>query len=226
MRRLNSKLGTGDTLVHTFSLLQRFLHCSRVTTTVQRTRVVFLNTAPSYHAKGTESELLQNDTTLQKVGNLGPKPAGVACMLLMEKSKFSLIDTTAGFTLVYSQLVLNRVLQFSCTDVSGQYLGCKHTREKAHLLITANQIWVCTAGGPSAGRKGGSFHSSYPGAAGFRIAQATAALVSTPASADTGTQNCWSRSVPCSRSSPPPVTPFPTQKAFPAEETEGGGDET
>lgn len=100
-----------------------------------------------------------------------------------EKSKFSLIDTAARFTLVYSQLILNRTLQFSCTDVSGQYLGCKHTREKAHLLITANQIWVCTAGGPSAGRKGGSVYSSYPGAAVFHIAQATAALISTLASA-------------------------------------------
>ena len=96
--------------MHTFSLLQRFLRCSLVTTTVQRTRVVFLNTAPSYHVKGTESELLQNDTTLQKAGKLGPKPASIACMLLTEKSKFSLIDTAVGFTLVCSQLILNRTL--------------------------------------------------------------------------------------------------------------------
>lgn len=99
-------------------------------------------------------------------------------MLPREKGKFRLMDTAARFTLVCSQLVLNGVLQFSCTGVSGQYLGCKHTRETAHLLISANQIWVCTAGGPSAGRKGGSLDSSYPGAAGFCVAQATAAPIS------------------------------------------------
>lgn len=86
------------------------LHCSLVTTTVQRTKVIFLDTTPSYHVKGTESELLQNDTTLQKVGKVGPNPTGIACMLLTEKSKFSLIDTADGFTLVYSQFVLNYTL--------------------------------------------------------------------------------------------------------------------
>lgn len=99
-----------QTFKQVFCLLQRFLHCFLVTITVQRTKVVFLNTAPSYHRKGTEYELLQNDTTLQKVGKRGPKPEGIDCMLLMEKSKFSLADTTAGFTLIYSQLVLNHTL--------------------------------------------------------------------------------------------------------------------
>lgn len=147
------------TLTHAFSLLQRFLLCSLVTTIVQ-TRAVFLSTAPSYRMKGTVSELLGNDTTLQKGGKLGPKPAGITCMLLMDMSKFSLTDTATGFTLVYSQLVLDYTVQFSGKDVTGQYLGCKHTREKTHLLITASQIWVCTDGGPSAGRKGGIFYSS------------------------------------------------------------------
>lgn len=101
----------------------------------------------------------------------------------MEKSKFSLIDTAAEFTLVYNQLILNCTLQFSCTDVSGQYLGCKHTRENAHLLITANQKWVCTAGGPSAGSKAGSSPSPCPPGAALCAAQATAVLRSTPPSA-------------------------------------------
>lgn len=104
-------------------------------------------------------------------------------MLLTEKSKFSLIDTAAEFTLVYNELILNCTLQCSSTDVSGQYLGCKRTGENAHLLITANQNWVCTAGGPSAGSKAGSSASSCPRGAGLCVAQATVVLRSTPPSA-------------------------------------------
>lgn len=83
-----------QTLTHAFALLQRFLHCSVVTTAVQRTKVVFLNTTPSYHVKGAESEFLQSDTTLQKVGKLGPQPAGIACMLLTERRRANLVSLT------------------------------------------------------------------------------------------------------------------------------------
>lgn len=114
--------------------------------------------APSAQVKGAESELLQNSNTLQNKQTWHKAGGHSTC--------------SARLTFVPSQLALKHTLKFSCTDISGQYLGCKHTREKAQLLRRAQLIWVCTAGGPSAGRKGGGSYSS--GAAGFCVAQAKA----------------------------------------------------
>lgn len=135
-----------------------------------------MSTAPSSQLQGAEPDL--HDAKLACPSKQANQ-AGIACVLLTGKSKFHLIDTAARFTFVPSQLALKCTVKFSCAARSGQYLGCKHTRENAHLLRTAKQIWVCTAGGPSAGREGGSFHSSCSGAAGFCIAQGKA--VSVPA---------------------------------------------
>lgn len=94
-------------------------------------------------------ELLQNNTTLQKVGKGGPKPAGTAGMLLKDKNKFSCTATLLDSPW-FDQLVSNLTfLQFPCTEAAGQDLGSKHTWAKAPLTGTAKQIWVCAAAGPS-----------------------------------------------------------------------------